>query len=326
MRALGLPLDGNNSAHLVIVQVVACRRSAVLPAGACSFWRRGAQSIARRTQAAPVFQVLEPMDEIRDVFVVGCALIGSSYDEALEVIRQGRAIAAPVNEILADEDLFTAGVGAGQFPILLSVSKTVKGTFLLPLSRRPTVVDVVSYGFFAAGPHVGTLDAEAGFVPVILEFHDVIYPHGEYNAVAQPLWAQADNVVALFGGAPYTGLTAGEGAESVEGIGCESVVVDDRVGVKCGIGTNSDLSGAQELRILFAAVFLYPGPQCGGALCLFRLIIVQHFAAGAGIGTDSCKFGLAVAPRPFVSVLVPEHPVAYLPVDGDGELEPAGTV
>ena len=46
---------------------------------------KGAQSIGRLTQAAPLLLALEPQEEIRDVFVVGCAFVAPFYGEALEV-------------------------------------------------------------------------------------------------------------------------------------------------------------------------------------------------------------------------------------------------
>ena len=114
-------LDGSIATHRRVALAVAGEESAALPALALSLSGRRAQSIGRLPQAAPLFLVLEPLDEIGDIFVVGFALVRSPHDEALEVFGEGWAVAAPVDEILTDEHFLATGVFSRQLPVLFSV-------------------------------------------------------------------------------------------------------------------------------------------------------------------------------------------------------------
>ena len=223
-RAGSSPVDGSITWSRPVAPVVTGEESAALSAVDRSQYVGTGQFIGRLPQAASLSLAFEPLDEIGDIFLVGCALIRSPYDEALEIAWERWAVAAPVDEINTNQRFLAIGVGARSLPVLLSIFMAVEGPSLLPFPCCAPMVDVVPYGLLPACFDVGTLDTETLLVPVVVEFQSLLDLHDVDNAVARVRWPEADYVIALLSSATYTRLAARERTKPVERIGGESGV------------------------------------------------------------------------------------------------------
>jgi len=152
-----------------------------------------------------------------------------------KLLRDRRAAAAPIDEVIADKHSVGLRV-VGYIPaIWSSIRQAVMRVHLHPaFGLSVPVVDVVSKPLLLAASKIGPLGLKAGILPVLIESKRVGDSHGIHKVPLAParLRARAYDPIAYGCCLTYFGLAGGQCAEAIKRIRSEAVISCDYVGVQ----------------------------------------------------------------------------------------------